>query len=31
VELSTYVETAVEMGLGGGLDHVDLREEALHS
>jgi len=29
VATSTYLETAVAMGLGGGLEHVDLREETL--
>jgi hypothetical protein len=29
VATSTYLETAVEMGLGGGLEQVDLREETL--
>jgi hypothetical protein len=28
--MSTYLETAVKMGLGGGMEQVDLREETLH-
>jgi hypothetical protein len=27
--MSSYVETAIEMGLGGGLQHVELRKETL--
>jgi hypothetical protein len=29
VATSSYLETAVEMGLGAGMEHVDLREETL--